>query len=218
MNEPLAPLHGQDGYTVPRNARGMRTTVQLLDAGQNLLRSRFLDEVSIQDICASANVTTGAFYKRFESKDVYFKALQTLLIAKMRDITAKRMAEFDSRVWDLREAVEAIARGMRIWVCENEGVLRASLVERASTHDPIRVVNLEYVEFMVPRLVRMHPHGPSRKVEQRIRFAYQAMIGTFTFTLVNRTSTYPLSDPRLDQEMARQFYLYVTQELDRTER
>lgn len=161
MSETLAPLDGQDGYSVPRNARGMRTTLQLLDAGQNLLRSRFLDEVSIQDICASANVTTGAFYKRFESKDIYFKALQTLLIAKMREITEKRMAAFDSRTWDLREAVETIAHSMRLWVCENEGVLRASLV--------------------------------------------------------NRTGTYALSDPRLDQEMARQFYLYVTQEMDRAE-
>lgn len=99
---------------------------------------------------------------------------------------------------------------------ENEGVLCASLVERASTHDPIRTVNFEYFESMVPRLARIHPQGPSRNLEQRIRFAYQAMIGTLTFTLVNRTSTYPLSDPRLDQEMARQFFLYVTQELDQS--
>lgn len=214
MSESLAPLDGQSGYSVPRNTRGMRTTQQLLHAGRRLLRRRFLDEVSIQEICASANVTTGAFYKRFEGKEAYFKALQTLLIAKLREATAKRMADLDSRTWDLQEVVNLLARNLRLWVCRNEGVLRASLVERASTHDPIRAVNLEYVDLIVPRLAKMHPRGPSPELEDLIRFAYQSMIGTLIFTLINRAGTYALTDRRLENAMARQFYLYITQNID----
>ncbi|PZX26136.1 Regulatory protein, TetR [Cupriavidus phytorum] len=214
MSESLTVLAGHSGYSVPRNTRGMRTTQQLLEAGRRLLRRRFLDEVSIQEICASANVTTGAFYKRFDGKEAYFKALQTLLIAKLREATTARMAELDARPWTLREVTEVLARNLRLWVCRNEGVLRASLVERASTHDPIRAVNLEYVEQLVPRLAKMHPRGPSPELESVIRFAYQSMIGTLVFTLINRTGSYALTDRRLEQAMAKQFYLFVTQGLD----
>ena len=214
MSESLAPLDGQSGYSVPRNTRGLRTTQQLLEAGRRLLRRRLLDEVSIHEICAAADVTTGSFYKRFEGKEAYFKALQTLLIAKLRQATADRMAELDSRQWGLQEVSDSLARNLRLWVCRNEGVLRASLVERASTHDPIRAVNLEYVDLIVPRLARMHPKGPSPELEERIRFAYQSMIGTLVFTLINRTGTYALTDRRLEEAMAKQFYLYITQESD----
>ncbi|MCY1501770.1 hypothetical protein D9M68_358530 [compost metagenome] len=99
-------------------------------------------------------------------------------------------------------------------MCRNEGVLRASLVERASTHDPIRAVNLEYVDLIVPRLANMHPRGPSPELEDRIRFACQSMIGTLVFTLINRTGTYALADRRLEEAMAQQFYLYITQNID----
>lgn len=214
MSESLTPLDGQSGYSVPRNTRGVRTTQQLLEAGRRLLRRRFLDEVSIQEICASANVTTGAFYKRFEGKEAYFKALQALLIAKLKAATAARMADLDSRQWTLREVSEVLARNLRLWVCRNEGVLRASLVERASTHDPIRAVNLEYVELLVPRLAKIHPRGPSAELESTIRFAYQSMIGTLVFTLINRTGSYALTDRRLEKAMAKQFYLFITQELE----
>lgn len=131
----------------PRYSRGLRTTL-LLEAGRRLLRERTLEQVSIQEICAQAGVTTGAFYSRFEGKDSYFRALQALVLATLR----KGMAE---------------------------------------------------------PLAQLHPAGASPELELRIRFAHQALAGTLLYALINRDSTFALSDRRLDMEMARAFLLYV---------
>ncbi|XYI36775.1 TetR family transcriptional regulator [Cupriavidus necator] len=109
---------------------------------------RTLEQVSIQEICAQAGVTTGAFYSRFEGKDSYFRALQALVLATLR----KGMAE---------------------------------------------------------PLAQLHPADASPELELRIRFAHQALAGTLLYALINRDSTFALSDRRLDMEMARAFLLYV---------
>ncbi|WER50025.1 TetR/AcrR family transcriptional regulator [Cupriavidus sp. WKF15] len=214
MKQALTPLEGQEGFAVPRYSRGKKTTERLLEAGRRLLRDRTLDQVPIQDICAHAGVTTGAFYSRFDGKESYFRALQTLLVAQLREGMAQRVALFDAGQMTLREVVESLARNNRMWAYRNEGVLRASLIERAVTgEDPLKRMNQDYVELVVPRLARLHPAGASPELETRIRFAYQAMVGTLIYTLVNRSGTYRLSDRTLETEMARAFFLYITQEL-----
>lgn len=214
MIDNLTALDGQTGFSTPRYLRGMRTTQLLFDAGRRLLRRASLDQVTVQDICTQANVTKGAFYSRFDGKESYFNALITLLLARLEANTAERIAELDSRDWELREVVALLARNIRLWAYRNEGVLRASLVERATLHDPIRHLNQEYLELVVPRLLRIHPLGPSPQLELRIRFAFQSLIGTLVFALINRSGAYALADKRLDEELTRQFYLYICYELD----
>ncbi|WP_454709823.1 TetR/AcrR family transcriptional regulator [Cupriavidus nantongensis] len=210
MKENLIALEGHAGYAVPRYSRGLRTTHQLLEAGRRLLRERTLEQVSIQEICARAGVTTGAFYSRFEGKDSYFRALQALALAALREAMAARLARLDHAPTTLEDAVRTLARDSRIWACRNEGVLRASLVVRATTgEDPIRQLNRQYMADLAPRLARLHPAGASSELELRIRFAHQALAGTLLYALINRESIFALSDRRLDQEMARAFLLSV---------
>lgn len=210
MKEKLIALEGHAGYAVPRYSRGLRTTQALLAAGRRLLRERTLEQVSIHDICAHAGVTSGAFYSRFDGKDSYFKALQTLALATLRRAMAARLAQLDHRPTTLEDTVHTLARGSRIWAYRNEGVLRASLVARAATgEDPIRQLTRQYMIELETRLARLHPAGPSPELALRIRFAHQALAGTLLFALINRESTFALSDRRLDMEMARSFLLTV---------
>lgn len=215
MKNNLTALDGQTGFSTPRYSRGMRTTHLLLESGRRLLRRRTFDQVSVNEICEAAKVTTGAFYARFDGKEAYFKALQTLLAARLHQATAERIVQLDARVWPLREMVEMLARNIRLWVYRNEGVLRASLIERATSgNDPVKSLNREYMDLVVPRVASIHPRGPSPELELRIRFAFQALIGTLVSALVNREGTFELSDRRLDRELARAFYLYISYELD----
>ena len=210
MKENLIALEGHAGYAAPRYASGLRTTHRLFEAGRRLLRERTLEQVSIQEICARAGVTTGAFYSRFDGKDSYFRALQALALATLREAMAARLAQLDNAPTTLEDAVRTMARDSRIWACRNEGVLRASLVVRATTgEDPIRQLNRQYIVDLASRLARLHPAGPSPELELRIRFAHQALAGTLLYALINRESIYALSDRRLDQEMARAFLLSV---------
>ncbi|WP_432259034.1 TetR/AcrR family transcriptional regulator [Cupriavidus sp. TMH.W2] len=210
MEDKLTGLEGHPGYAAPRYSRGLRTTVALLEAGRRLLRERTLEQVSIQEICAHAGVTTGAFYSRFEGKESYFKALQALALEMLSKGMAERLAQLDARRPPLEDAVHTLARDSRIWTYRNAGVLRASLVARATTgEDPVRQLNRQYMADLAARLARLHPAGASPDLEQRIRFAHQALAGTLLYALINRESTFSLSDRRLDREMARAFLLYV---------
>ena len=214
MKADLRELESLAGFQVPRYAPGLRTTHAMLKAGRRLLRQMSLEQLTINDLCARAQVTTGAFYTRFESKDVFFSALQLLVQAELRDTTALRMTQFDARPWSLREMIEFIARNLRLWAYRHEGVLRASIIQRAREgDDPIKRLNMAYIEKAVPRLARLHPAGPSAQVEQRILFAFQMMLGTLVYALVNHGGTLPLTDRGTEREMARSFYLYITEEL-----
>lgn len=215
MKHPLTALEGQAGYFAPRHARGLQTTQQLLEAGRRLLRDRSLEQLTIQDLCAHAQVTSGAFYSRFDGKENYFRALQRLLLLRLQALIETNSRRLDKRAWELRPAVELMARTARRWTFCNEGVLRASLVERVTAEaDPIRQLNRQYVDAMIPRLARLHPGGASAVVQQRLGFAFQAMSGALMFALVNRGGSYALADRRLEEEMARAFYLYIAHELD----
>ena len=66
------------GVTPSRQKRSRETTAALLKAGADMLKGRSLDELSIEDLCAEVDATVGAFYSRFDSKEVYFGALLTL--------------------------------------------------------------------------------------------------------------------------------------------
>ena len=110
----------------------------------------------------------------------------------------------------LEDTVHTLARDSRIWAYRNEGVLRASLVARVTTgEDPIRQLNRQYMIDLATRLARLHPAGPLPQLALRLRFAHQAMAGTLLSALINRESTFALSDRRLDLEMARSLLLTV---------
>src|SRR6478736_876964 len=66
------------GVTPSRQKRSRETTLALLQAGAELLRTRSLAELSIETLCAKVGATVGAFYSRFESKEAYFNALIAL--------------------------------------------------------------------------------------------------------------------------------------------
>ncbi|WP_439684177.1 HTH tetR-type domain-containing protein [Cupriavidus oxalaticus] len=210
MKDTLTALEGHAGYAVPRYSRGLRTTQRLLEAGRRLLCERTLEQVSIQEICAHAGVTTGAFYSRFDGKESYFKALQALAVSALRDAMSRRLAQLDTEPGTLEQAVKTLARDSRIWAWRNEGVLRASLVLRATTgEDPLKQLNRQFMDDLASRLARLHPAGASPELELRLRFAHQALAGTLLFALINRDSAFALSDKRLEVEMARAFLLYV---------
>ena len=66
------------GVAPSRQKRSRETTLALLTAGADMLRTRSLAELSIEALCAEVGATVGAFYSRFESKEAYFNALMAL--------------------------------------------------------------------------------------------------------------------------------------------
>ncbi|SCU87470.1 Regulatory protein, TetR [Cupriavidus necator] len=208
----LEQLDGHAGFVPPRYARGKRTADALLDSGRKLLRTHSLDGMTIEDLCAGANVTTGAFYRRFESKDAFFKALQSLAMEDATVGNRALLAELDSREWALGEGIALLVRNSRLWYCLHEGVIRASQMQRsrdARSWEPIKQLGIAYVEQMAPRVERMRGVPPWPDLPLRIRFGFQMMFGTLVNAVANNPGPLELTSPMLDVELARSFCAYL---------
>jgi len=211
----LAPLDGQAGFTPPRYTRGRRTADALLESGRQLLRTRTLDGMTVEELCAGAHVTTGAFYRRFESKDAFFQALQALTIEASQVERGPVAEQLDSREWGLDEGIELIVRSMRGWYCRHEGVVRASQMQRSrdpQSWDAIKQLGRNHVDAMVPRVARMRglPAGPGR--ELRIRFGFQLLFATLNNAVVNNPGPLGLEDEAMDVELTRAVCAYLRAE------
>ena len=56
-------------YLERRRSQAQQTEQNILQAALALMRERDYDQVSVRDICKAANITTGAFYHHFSSKE-----------------------------------------------------------------------------------------------------------------------------------------------------
>src|SRR3954454_16678286 len=115
------------GVTPSRQQRSRETTLALLQAGADLLRTRSLAELSIEALCGEVGATVGAFYSRFESKDAYFNALMALAIRDSERRVSEMAADTSGRASDLAARCRQLVGGSIGWMRAHEGVLRAAL-------------------------------------------------------------------------------------------
>jgi AcrR family transcriptional regulator len=59
-------------YHDRRREQARKTEQMILQSALTLMRERGFDKVSVRDICRAANITTGAFYHHFSSKEALF--------------------------------------------------------------------------------------------------------------------------------------------------
>lgn len=59
-------------YHDRRREQARKTEQVILQSALALMRERGFDKVSVRDICRTANITTGAFYHHFSSKEALF--------------------------------------------------------------------------------------------------------------------------------------------------
>ena len=62
-------------YQSRRQVQGEATRLAILDAAIRLTRQVGFDKMTIRDICTAAGVTTGAFYRYYDSKEALFTAM-----------------------------------------------------------------------------------------------------------------------------------------------
>ena len=84
-------------YAQRRQAQARQTERNILQAALTLMRERGFDKVSIRDICKQADITTGAFYHHFPSKESLlnkgFAPLDDYMEAALRGHEADEPAE-----------------------------------------------------------------------------------------------------------------------------
>lgn len=206
-----SPLDRQAGYAPPRYRAAQRSSDALLEAGRELLRTRTIDAIPIQELCAHAGLTTGAFYGRFSGKDAYVQALLALAAHDIGRRLRASMARLERGTPDLRTAAGALLGTLRRGMRRHEGVLRASLHDprHRETWAPFKQGGQSMVEQASPLMLRAAqlPDTPAHRA--RLRFAFQMGIATIVNALLNDPGPLRLSSPALEEELAVAFAAYV---------
>lgn len=216
IDQPLSEsLESGDGFVAPRYRSGQRSADALLEAGRALLVDISYEALSINDLCGEAGLTKGAFYRRFESKDAFFHALQRLALDDAQRIQ-QELVESMKRTGDtpatLAESAHAVVEAMRLWHLRHCGVIRASLQRRDHTSDgwqPIKEFARSFVKDVAAHLLRLPELRRNKRAPERLTVAFQTVIATMINAALNDPGPLRLADAAMTQALAEMLTLYV---------
>lgn len=213
LTRPPPARLGLAGVRPPVRGRGHRSEQALLDAGRDLLKRRHFDALRLEDICAAANLTTGAFYRRFAAKEVFLASLHARAEHDMRAMLATLQPALRATGGDARKTVMAFAGPMLDWAREHRGVLRA-LLQRATQERGrwarFRDIAPVAVATLSPALHAALGMRRTAASERRLAIAYQIAAGAVINMIINDPGPLHLGDKRLAAELADSILSYFT--------
>ncbi len=191
--------------------RSVRMAFALLESGSELLRERAFDALSIEEICAGAGATVGAFYGRFEDKKSFFNALQRLTCLRSEAALAGFVLDAGKRKLSLAQLCEMMV-GMSVdRYRSNIGIYRAALKHvDEGAWEPFRQLGDVYRRTLTDLLSPYLTHVPPKARSTRIRFAYQVMVGTLVHATLNDPGPVRLQDAAMTQELTEMVVRYLS--------
>ncbi|MBR1086912.1 TetR/AcrR family transcriptional regulator [Bradyrhizobium manausense] len=191
------------GVAPSRQKRSRETTLALLRAGADMLRTRSLAELSIEALCAEVGATVGAFYSRFESKEAYFNALMALAA---RD-GEQRLGEIKPPSPDtgLDKLCHIVVGGIIVWMYRHEGVLRAALQHDDTRRDkwtPFKALAKTTTERATPLLLPAMGKGRAAAKTRTIAFGFQVVLGTLVNAILNDPGPLSLRSKEMETRLA----------------
>ncbi len=193
------------GVAPSRQKRSRETTLRLLAAGAEMLRTRSLAELSIEALCAEVGATVGAFYSRFESKEAYFNALMALAAREGERRVAEMAADRSGRDADLASRCRQLVGGLIAWMRAHEGVLRAALRHDDNGPDkwtPFKELARANTERATPLLLPAMGKGRRAAKSRTIAFGFQVVLGTLVNAILNDPGPLSLHDRELEERLA----------------
>jgi AcrR family transcriptional regulator len=205
------------GVAPSRQKRSRETTLALLQAGAEMLRSRSLAELSIEALCTKVGATVGAFYSRFDSKEAYFNALVALaardgetLLSVIAENKALECASLD-------EICRLIVSGIIHWMRDHEGVLRAALQHDNTRPDrwtTFKGLAQAAVTQVTPPLLRAMGKGRRAAKTRSIGFGCQVMLGTLVNAILNDPGPLSIHDKEMEVRLSGCLLLLLEAEAD----
>ena len=201
------------GVTPSRQKRSRETTLALLQAGAELLRTHSLAELSIETLCGEVGVTVGAFYSRFESKEAYFNALTALAV---RDGERRLLQTREpSTEATLAERCRLLVGGVTGWIGKHEGVLRAALQHGDTRPDkwtPFKGLARAATAGATPLLLPAMGKGRASEKTRSIAFGFQVVLGTLVNAILNDPGPLSLNDPEMAERLGKCLILLLQAE------
>jgi AcrR family transcriptional regulator len=205
------------GVTPSRQKRSRETTLALLQAGAEMLRTRSFGELSIEALCAEVGATVGAFYSRFESKEAYFNAL----IALVGRDGERRLAEIGRRGVPKDAPLDDLCRftvsGIVGWIRNHEGVMRAALQHDETRPDKwttFKGLARATTERVTPLLLPAMGKGRKAAKTRAIAFGFQVVLGTLVNAILNDPGPLSLRDKEMEKRLAACLLLLLKTEMN----
>ena len=191
------------GVTPSRQKRSRETTVALLQAGAEMLRTRSLDDISIEALCAEVDATVGAFYSRFDSKEVYFNALLELA-ARDGSVRLARITSVEEM--SLAELCHGLVRDITAWMRAHEGVARAALQHgdtRPARWTRFKELGRRTTVEATPPLLRAMGKGRTAAKARAIGFGFQVVFGTLVNAVLNDPGPLSIKEAEMVERLSR---------------
>ena len=207
MQYPMRPESADfdlPGVTPSRQKRSRETTVALLEAGAEMLRTRSLAQLSIEALCTEVGATVGAFYSRFESKEAYFNALIELA-ARDGESGLSRMMHEQSGDGSLAGVCRLLVHGIIVWIRSHEGVLRAALQHddtRPSRWTTFKGLARASTAHATPPLLRIMGKGREAAKKRAIAFGFQVVLGTLINAILNDPGPLSVHDDDMEVRLS----------------
>src|ERR1700722_12292573 len=136
----------ESALALPRQARSQIGLEKMLQGGRELIEaSGNLDDLSITDIVERSGTSIGAFYRRFDSKDMFFDVVLDRAMAQGRDRVRDMVASGPEwRSGDARKVADAIVEMYVLSFRRNRGLFHASLLRVSrpgATWDVVKEAN-----------------------------------------------------------------------------
>lgn len=204
------------GVTPSRQKRSRETTAALLRAGADMLRTRRLEELSIEGLCARVHATVGAFYSRFESKDAYFNALLGLAAHDGKIMLGSMMRDGQLADLPLAALCDALVLHTVGWMRAHEGVLRAALQRGDAGPErwsPFKQLARGAVVGATPLLLRAMGTGRGAAKSRTIGFGFQVIFGTLVNAILNDPGPFSIHDREIIGRLSRCLQLLLEVEI-----
>jgi len=185
----------------PRSAKGRRTRARLLSAGKTVFERDGFQQARISDIAAEADISHGAFYHYFVSKDDLFREIAEeveVRLVSMDDIAQGRDGEAGPI-----DRIRAANRSYLMAYRTEARIMR--VIEEVSRYDAdVRNVRTKRDDYLAARLEAAISHLQTAGVaDERVDTRYAAtalggMVARFAETMfisgAHSTSTRPWSN------------------------
>lgn len=190
----------EHGFARPAlQRRSRQTRDRLLAAGLELFSARDFNGLAIADIARLAGCSIGGFYDRFESKELFFRAVLGELLSTAGNEMEETLAE--ATVASLPRVLVGFHLEL---VRRHPGVFRSavqlSMID-VETWNPIRELASATLGG-VTRCFERERGGPLA-ADQRLRahFVCELLFSTLLATVVGRAGPLTLYDPGLPEEL-----------------
>lgn len=178
-----------DGVFEAQQDRSRKSRDAFIESGISLLNETRFSDLKVSAVARHSGRSVGSFYKRFQDKEAFFRALQAAIVARDRTIIERRLSRerLDALTPDevLCELVDVLAD---IFTSEVRGVLRESLLRILEPEDGwalMRKSGQDIQRRLVDRLKSAYPGLDEQDAERKLRFCYQIIVGVLQNDLVN---------------------------------